>query len=147
MAEQNIIKEEWLLVKEQAEEELKKIENLNFILEIRITDINNENLAEMEIIVDKYFKLMRERSEPNIIIFKSINKIDELEIIVDKYFKLIETKNELNYIYSNLPSIKNNLEDIINNTDQQKYKMWWLNVIKTDIKNRWNNMEKYSLKL
>ena len=147
MAEQNIIKEEWLLVKEQAEEELKKLENLNFILEIRITDINNENLAEMEIIVDKYFKLMRERSEPNIIIFKSNNKIDEMEIIVDKYFKLISTKNELNYIYSNLPSIKTNLEDIINNTDQQKYKMWWLNVIKTDIKNRWNNMEKYSLKL
>ena len=27
MAEQNIIKEEWLLVKEQAEEELKKLEN------------------------------------------------------------------------------------------------------------------------
>ena len=116
MAEQNIIKEEWLLVKEQAEEELKKLENLNFILEIRITDINNENLAEME-------------------------------IIVDKYLKLISTKNELNYTYSNLPSIKTNLEDIINNTDRQKYKMWWLNVIKTDIKNRWNNMEKYSLKL
>jgi hypothetical protein len=132
---------EWLLVKEQAKEELKKYEDLNFEIEVRIRYINNKNLDEMKIITDEYLKLMRERTEPDITRFKRIYKnIVEMQIITDEYLKLIRTKYNLIDINSNMTHIKTNLENIINNTDKNKYKMWHLNNIKIDIVNKIDEM-------